>query len=61
MHINYNHWALLVLNFIKIEVQILNSIPGMRDRDLEKALVSTDPLCNYNYQLMKLNMYLAVH
>jgi len=44
MHINGNHWGLLVLNFIKKEVQILESL-GTRDEDLEKALVSTDPLC----------------
>lgn len=44
MHINNNHWALLVLNFIKKEVQILNSLastPEMRDENKEKALVST--------------------
>jgi len=44
MHINGNHWGLLVLNFIKKEVQILESL-GTRDEDLEKALVSADPLC----------------
>ena len=60
MHINGNHWGLLVLNFIKKEVQILESL-GTRDEDLEKALVSTNPLCNYKYRLIKLNIYLAIH
>jgi hypothetical protein len=41
MHIDGNHWALLVLNFMKTEVQILNSMPQIRDEDLEKKLVST--------------------
>ena len=50
MHINGNHWGLLVLNFIKKEVQILESL-GTRDEDLEKALVSTDPL-RIMYQLL---------
>jgi hypothetical protein len=40
MNINNNHWALLVLNFIKKEVQILNSLSEMRDESKEKALVS---------------------
>jgi hypothetical protein len=41
MHIDGNHRALLVLNFMKTEVQILNSMPQIRDEDLEKKLVST--------------------
>ena len=41
MHINKNHWALLVLNFIKKEVQLLNSLASTRDENQEKALVST--------------------
>jgi len=66
MHIN-NHWALVVLDFIKTEVQILNSLgvkSGMRNKDLEKALVIklnmylTYCVFNYNYRLIKLNMYL---
>ena len=66
MHINNNHWALLVLNFIKTEVQILNSIPEMRDMDQEKALVSTDPLRNTYHLLsvelqLQLYMYLTIH
>jgi len=44
MHINQNHWAVLVLNFIKKEVQILDSLGG-RDKNKEKALVNPDPLC----------------
>ena len=67
MHIN-NHWALVVLDFIKTEVQILNSLasnPAMRDEGQEKTLVSTDPLCNtchlFNYSSIKLNMYLTIH
>ena len=64
MHINNNHWALLVLNFIKTEVQILNSIPEMRDMDQKKALVSTDPLRNTDHLLsielqLQLYMYLT--
>jgi len=66
MHINNNHWSLLVLNFIKIEVQILNSIPEMQDMDQEKALVSTDPLHNTDHLLsielqLQLYMYLTIH
>jgi len=66
MHINNNHWALLVLNFIKTEVQILNSIPEMRDMDQKKALVSTDPLRNTDHLLsielqLQLYMYLTIH
>ena len=66
MHIN-NDWALVVLDFIKTEVQILNSLgvkSGMRNKDLEKALVIklnmylTYCVFNYNYRLIKLNMYL---
>jgi len=66
MHIN-NHWALVVLDFIKTDVQILNSLgakSGMRNKDLEKALVIklnmylTYCVFNYNYRLIKLNMYL---
>ena len=41
MHLNGNHWALLVLNFKRSEIQILNSIPGTRNEDVEKKLVST--------------------
>jgi len=66
MHINNNHWSLLVLNFIKTEVQILNSIPEMRDMDQKKALVSTDPLRNTDHLLsielqLQLYMYLTIH
>ena len=57
MHINNNHWALLVLNFIKTEVQILNSIPEMRDMDQEKALVNTDPL-RKTYHLLSIELQL---
>ncbi|RLN39579.1 hypothetical protein C2845_PM01G32140 [Panicum miliaceum] len=38
MNVNNNHWVLLVLNVKKIEVQILNSIAEMRDKEKEKAL-----------------------
>jgi len=54
------------LNFIKTEVQILNSIPEMRDMDQEKALVRTDPLRNMYHLLsielqLQLYMYLTIH
>ncbi|CAD6257426.1 unnamed protein product [Miscanthus lutarioriparius] len=38
MHINKNHWALLVLNFIKKEVQLLNFLASTRGENQEKAL-----------------------
>ncbi|KAG2628117.1 hypothetical protein PVAP13_3KG228402 [Panicum virgatum] len=41
MHLNGNHWALLVLNFKRSEIQILNSIPRTRNEAVEKKLVST--------------------
>ncbi|KAG0530495.1 hypothetical protein BDA96_05G191500 [Sorghum bicolor] len=44
MHINQNHWAVLVLNFIKKEVQILDSLGG-RDKNKEKALVQGIQSC----------------
>ncbi|TVU24504.1 hypothetical protein EJB05_26946, partial [Eragrostis curvula] len=37
MNINGNHWGLLVLNFIKHEVQILESL-SLRDEELEMTL-----------------------
>ncbi|RLN29375.1 hypothetical protein C2845_PM05G04610 [Panicum miliaceum] len=37
-NVNNNYWVLLVLNLKKIEVQILNSIAEMRDKEKEKAL-----------------------
>jgi hypothetical protein len=39
MNINGNHWALLVLNFIKKEVRIHESL-GIRNEELEKTMVS---------------------
>ncbi|RLM69023.1 hypothetical protein C2845_PM17G09950 [Panicum miliaceum] len=42
MNANNNHWVLLVLNFKKkTEVQILNSIAKMRDKEKQKASVTT--------------------
>ena len=62
LHINNNRWALLVLNFIKTEVQILNFLGAksrMRDKDLEMALVSTDPL-RITYHLLCIELQLQV-
>ena len=42
MNVNRNHWVLLVLNFKRSEVQILNSIPAIRDENLEEKMVRTD-------------------
>jgi hypothetical protein len=62
MNINGNHWGLLVLNFEKERVQIIESL-GMRDEEREKTLVS---ICSNFYVLMdehmiKLHMYIPIH
>ncbi|TVU13651.1 hypothetical protein EJB05_37071, partial [Eragrostis curvula] len=44
MNINGNHWGLLVLNFIKHEVQILESL-SLRDEELEMTLVESIQCC----------------
>ncbi|KAG0523598.1 hypothetical protein BDA96_07G136400 [Sorghum bicolor] len=44
MNINDSRWGVLVLNFIKTEVQILESL-GFRNKDLEKALVEGIQKC----------------
>lgn len=56
MNINSNHWGLLVLNFVKTEVQILESL-GMRDESLEQKLVSIDPL-RTTYHLLSIELQL---
>ncbi|RLN30551.1 hypothetical protein C2845_PM05G18670 [Panicum miliaceum] len=45
MNFKNNHWVLIVLNFKKTEVQILNSIAEMRDKEKEKALVQGIRYC----------------
>jgi hypothetical protein len=62
MNINGNHWGLLILNFEKEQVQILESL-GMRDEEKEKTLVS---ICSSFYVLtdehmIKLHMYIPIH
>ncbi|CAM0151057.1 unnamed protein product, partial [Urochloa decumbens] len=44
MNINGNHWGVLVLNFIKKEVQILESL-SIRDEELEMTLVESIQCC----------------
>jgi Ulp1 family protease len=58
MHVNENHWALLVLNFKKKEVQILDSLGG-RHKKVEKALVSTYHL-HIMYQLLFIQLQLQI-
>jgi hypothetical protein len=62
MNIIGNHWGLLVLNFEKEQVQILESL-GMRDEEKENTLVS---ICSSIYVLtnehmIKLHMYIPIH
>jgi hypothetical protein len=62
MNIIGNHWGLLVLNFEKEQVQILESF-GMRDEEKENTLVS---ICSSFYVLtnehkIKLHMYIPIH
>lgn len=40
MNVCDNHWLLVVLNFKKKEIQVLNSLPYIRDEVRETKLVS---------------------
>jgi len=52
MHVRNDHWHLLILKFIKKEIQILNSItsPVFRDEIKENLLVCNMYMLNINTQ-----------